>query len=175
MSAAKQVYARSLQVAVPKGVAKKLLSSTLESLLGCGPANIDTIPLRTSRGSERTTAIVENASALSIPSHPVRVMGNLLSLTNRQRELLRSMTQSVTANEYGKVEGNDAVFVSSTLAVAAVTLHALGFSRDRTGGTIASQRFVKTIETESGRACVITACVEMGKDSGLVYTSISVD
>jgi hypothetical protein len=175
MSAAKQVYARALQVTVPKGVVKKLLSTALESLLGGRPTNIDTIPLRASQGSEQATAIVENASALSIPSHPVRVMGSLLSLTNRQRELLRSMTQSVTANEYGKVEGNDAVFVSSTLAVAAVTLHALGFSRDRTGGTIASQRFVKTIETESGRVSVVTARVEVSEESGKAYTSICVD
>lgn len=175
MSAAKQVNARSLQAAVPKGLVKKLLSTALESLLGGGPANIDTIPPRTSQGSERSVEILEDASALSIPSHPVRVMGNLLGLTDRQTTLLRSMAQSVTASEYGKVEGNDAVFVSSTFTVAAVTLHSLGFSRNCDGGTVAAPRFVKTIETSSGRECVVTACVEMSGESGLVFTSISVD
>jgi hypothetical protein len=156
-------------------VIKKLLNTALESLFGGGPANTDTIPLRAARNREHAVALVENASSLTIPSHPVRVVGNLLALTDRQRDILRSMTASVTANEYGKVEGNNAVFVSSGLNVAAVTLHAMGFSRERDGANISSPRFVKTIQTESGFSRVATAWIEKSGDTGVVYTLLSVD
>lgn len=175
MSAAKQVYARALHVAVPKGVVKKLLSTALSSLNGDKPANIDTIGMYRPRPEGDDSAVVGNASALSIPSHPVRVVGNLLGLTNRQRDLLRTMTESVTANEFGKVEGSDAVFVSSTPSVATVTLHGLGFYRERDGGAMVPQRFVKTIERENGRLCVVTALMEAGREGSKVYTSLSVD
>lgn len=175
MSAAKQVYARTLHVSVPKGVIKKLLNTALESLLGDSPANIDALPLRASQRREASVSPVENASSLNIPSHPVRVVGELLNLTARQREILRSMTESVTANEYCKVEGGNAVFVSSSVNQAAVTLHAMGFSRERDGGRVAPHRFAKTFEVENGQPSIAVACVEMNADTGVVYTRISID
>ena len=175
MSAAKQVHARALHVVVPKGVLNKLLNTALESLLGGSPANTDTIPLRASRQSENDIGFIENASAVTIPAHPIRVVGNLLRLTALQRQLLRSTTQSVTANEFGNVEGGNAVFVSYSLKKAAVTLHSMGFTLEREGGRVASPRFVKTIETESGRSCVATAWMEMNGELNSVYTTICVD
>jgi hypothetical protein len=175
MSVAKQVYARALHVTVPKGVVKKLKGTNLAALLGDTPANHDTVTTRSSRMEGTSSPVIENASALSIPSHPVRVVGNLLGLTARQRELLRSMTESVTANEYGKVEGSDAVIVSSSVNVAAVVLHALGFSRERESGKIASSRFVKAIESENGRMSVATARIERTGDSAMAYTLLSVE
>lgn len=175
MSAAKQVYARALHVSVPKGVVKRLWSTALTSLLEGRPANTDAIAPRVSRDGESDIGTIENASSLTIPSHPVAVVGNLLRLTARQRQLLRSTTVSVTANEYGKVEGGNAVFVSSSVNQAAVTLHSMGFSRERDGGRVASPRFSKTIETESGRSCVASARVEQSGGLIGVYTTICVD
>lgn len=175
MSTAKQVHARSLHVTVSNGVIEKLVHSVLWPSGDSRPANSDTLVRSQSRQVAHSAPIVENASALAIPSHPVRVVGDLLSLTERQREMLRSMAESVTAHEYGRVEGGNLVFVSTSVHRACVTLHVMGFSRECDSGRVASPRFTKALEYSSGRSAAATAGVELNSSTGVVYTRISVD
>lgn len=175
MSTAKQVHARSLHVAVSKGSLQHLIDSALGTSGDIRPANVDAIVRGLSRQVTQPSPNIENASSFAIPSYPVRVVADLLGLTERQRETLRSMAESVTAHEYGKVEGGNAVFVSTSVNKASVILHAMGFSRDRDNGRVSSPRFTKALEYSSGRSAAATASVELNSSTGVVYARISVD
>lgn len=175
MSTAKQVHARFLHVALSKGGIRHLVHSAFGTSGDNRPANVDTVTRGQAWQVNQSSTNIENASSFAIPSYPVRVVADLLGLTERQKETLRSMAESVTAHEYGKVEGGNAVFVSTSVNKACVTLHAMGFTRDRDNGRVASPRFTKALEYSSGRSAAATASVELNSSTGVVYTRISVE
>lgn len=173
MSVAKRVQARSLLAKVPAGLLQKLQKTKIASLVSGRPANDDYLMTAAKPSPLEETRLLADASSLSLCDAPALAVSRLLNLTALQTRILRAETLSLTASEYGKIGGSDAVFVSSSLNSAGVLLQCLGFSREQVGGRLCAPRFTKVTQTENGRERFASACVERRGDG--VYTVVSVD
>lgn len=173
MSVAKQVPAKNLCQKMGRETLAKVLNSEASALFTTVPANGDTfVPRLVVRYPSSTLALGPGTSHMLVMDAP-GIVARLLKLTPYQQTILEREATSITANDYKRVGGSDALLAMSSLRHATVMLHAIGFSRVCEDGAICNPRFIKALEVESGGHAVASAVVESTKNT--TYVNVSVE
>lgn len=173
MSVAKQVPAANLCRKIGRETMSRVVSSAASEIFRTLPANTDTFSPRLVVRYPTSTLTVGAPTSSSITTEAAAIVSNLLDVTPYQLNVLEKGATSITANEYKRAHGVDAVVALSSAKDAAIMLHTIGFSRVRGEGSIANPRFLKALEKEDGRRSVATATVE--SFTNVAYINISVD
>ena len=160
MSIAKQVPAKNLCPKMARETMTKVVNSAAAELFQTVPANTDSFSPRLIVRYPTSTITVGVGASPSFTTEAATIVSKLLGITPYQQNLLEKGASSITANEYKRVSGADAVLTTSSEPGAAVMLHSLGFSRVRGEGSIVSPRFIKALKRENGCAAVAIATVE---------------
>ena len=173
MSVAKQVPAKNLCQNIARETLAKVLNSEASALFTTVPANGDTfVPRLVVRYPSSTLTLGPGTSHMLTMDAP-SIVAKLLTLTAYQQTILERDATSITANEYKRVGGTDAVLVMSSLPHATTMLHAIGFSRVCDDGAVCNPRFIKALEVVSGERAVATAVVESTESA--TYINLCVD
>lgn len=173
MSVAKQVPAKNLCQNMGRETLAKVLNSEASALFTTVPANGDTFaPRLVVRYASSSLTIGSNKDG-GLTTDASGIVAKLLKLTSYQQSILKRDATSITANDFKRVGGTDAVLAMPSLHHATVMLHAIGFSRVCDDGAICNPRFIKALEVERGGHAVASAVVE--STANVTYINLSVD
>ncbi len=174
MSEARCVHAKALHAPINQATISRVIREMGGAAYRGSSANEDIIPLYGRHIPTSPAEPVPESSDVRIPARGASALSNILRLTSAQRKLLERRAVSVTANEYGSIEGSDALMVMESERAAAVVLHEIGFSRIREVGALVSDRFYKMVDTSNGSPAVAWAGLERSSDENSVYVQISI-